>query len=58
MVSNDEHSFSCSSLLIHPESVIAIGQAARACIVARYSWEAHMSHIDRYLPMPATGQAT
>ncbi|PKO89926.1 MAG: sugar transferase [Betaproteobacteria bacterium HGW-Betaproteobacteria-10] len=43
--------------LANPEAAIAIGQAARARVVTRYSWEAHMSHIDRYLPMPATGQA-
>ena len=44
------------SQLAHPETAIHIGQAARARVVARYSWEAHMSHIDRYLPAPTTGR--
>jgi polysaccharide biosynthesis protein PslH len=37
--------------LNNPESAIAVGQAARARVVARYSWEAHMSHIDGNLPI-------
>ena len=37
-------------------AAISIGQAARARVVARYSWEAHMSHIDRYLPSASVGQ--
>lgn len=36
-----------------PETATRIGQAARARVIARYSWEAHMSVIDRYLPQPA-----
>lgn len=36
--------------LAQPKTAIAIGRAARARVVARYSWEAHMGHIDRYLP--------
>ena len=43
--------------LANPETSIAIGQAARSRVVARYSWEAHMNHIDRYLPF-TTGQST
>ncbi len=35
------------------ETATRIGQAARARVIARYSWEAHMSVIDRYLPKPA-----
>lgn len=36
--------------LNNPETATRIGQAARARVIARYSWEAHMSVIDRYLP--------
>ena len=39
--------------LAQPKTAISIGRAARARVVARYSWEAHMSHIDRYLPAPS-----
>lgn len=35
--------------LANPEAAMAIGQAARARVVARYSWDAHMSRIDPYL---------
>lgn len=38
--------------LADPASARAIGQAARARVIARYSWAAHMSSIDRYLPAP------
>lgn len=44
--------------LADPETAITIGHAARARVIARYSWEAHMSHIDRYLPTHDTGQST
>jgi sugar transferase (PEP-CTERM/EpsH1 system associated) len=36
--------------LANPAAAAAIGQAARTRVVARYSWDAHMSSIDRYLP--------
>ncbi|HEX6735226.1 MAG TPA: TIGR03087 family PEP-CTERM/XrtA system glycosyltransferase [Azonexus sp.] len=36
-----------------PAAAAAIGRAARARVIARYSWEAHMSGIDRYLPTKA-----
>lgn len=35
--------------LANPEAALAIGKAARARVVARYSWDAHMSRIDPYL---------
>lgn len=35
--------------LNNPETATAIGQAARARVVARYSWDAHLSGIDPYL---------
>ncbi len=43
--------------LANPDASIAIGHAARARVVERYSWEAHMSQIDRYLPALATGHS-
>ena len=36
-----------------PESATRIGKAARARVMERYSWAAHMSVIDQYLPKPA-----
>jgi glycosyltransferase involved in cell wall biosynthesis len=35
--------------LTDPASAAAIGRAARARVIARYSWEAHMSQIDPYI---------
>ncbi|UCV26654.1 TIGR03087 family PEP-CTERM/XrtA system glycosyltransferase [Ferribacterium limneticum] len=35
--------------LTNPENATTIGQAARARVVARYSWDAHLSGIDPYL---------
>jgi sugar transferase (PEP-CTERM/EpsH1 system associated) len=40
------------ALLQSPESCLAIGKAARARVVERYSWEAHLASIDQYLPKP------
>jgi len=42
--------------LADPETAMTIGHAARTRVVERYSWEAHMSHIDRYLPIATAGQ--
>jgi sugar transferase (PEP-CTERM/EpsH1 system associated) len=44
--------------LANPELAIQIGHAARARVIARYSWEAHMSHIDRYLPTATADQSS
>ena len=38
------------ALLREPARAGAIGAAARAAVVARYSWAAHLSGFDRYLP--------
>jgi sugar transferase (PEP-CTERM/EpsH1 system associated) len=38
-------------LLSRPEIGAAMGVAARDRVVERYSWRAHLSHIDRYLPV-------
>lgn len=42
--------------LRNPAAAAAIGQAARARVIARYSWQAHMSGIDRYLPAPSQAE--
>jgi sugar transferase (PEP-CTERM/EpsH1 system associated) len=41
-------------LLRDRERAATMGAAARACVLAHYSWEAHLSRIDRYLEAPAT----
>ena len=37
------------SLLQSPERAAAMGRAAREQVLARYSWDAHLSKIDRFL---------
>ncbi len=37
-------------LLLHPDRAAKVGAAGRRCVVERYSWEAHLARIDRYLP--------
>jgi sugar transferase (PEP-CTERM/EpsH1 system associated) len=46
---------SIGRLLGDPRSAEAMGNAARSRVLSRYSWEAHLSRIDAYLP--ATGHA-
>jgi len=36
-------------LLQSPEQAAAMGKAARAQVLARYSWDAHLSRIDRFI---------
>ncbi len=43
--------------LADPQAAATIGRAARARVVARYSWDAHMSQIDPYL-FSSPGQST
>ena len=43
-------------LLQSPEQAAAIGKAARAQVLARYSWDAHLSRIDRYIEAEGVGQ--
>ena len=45
----DEHVQQIESLLNSGERRMAMGQAARRQVVARYSWDAHLSIIDRHL---------
>jgi sugar transferase (PEP-CTERM/EpsH1 system associated) len=37
------------ALLARPERALALGAAARECVLGAYSWEAHLSRIDRQL---------
>jgi sugar transferase (PEP-CTERM/EpsH1 system associated) len=43
------------SLLHSPDRAAAMGKAARQQVLARYSWDAHLSSIDRYLERSASG---
>ena len=47
-----EYMAEMSRVLDAPGTAIAIGHAARQRVVERYSWEAHLATIDRYLPSP------
>ena len=38
------------TLLSQPERAARVGAAGRQCVVQRYSWDAHLAGIDRYLP--------
>ncbi len=49
---------SVESLLQDPARAAKMGVAARECVLARYSWEARLSRIDRYLESPDQGQAS
>jgi len=51
-VSPDEYIAELTHVLNAPESASSIGQAARRRVVERYSWDAHLEAIDRYLPSP------
>ena len=45
------------NLLQRPEYALAIGVAGRHCVVEKFSWDAHLSRIDRYLPQADSGRA-
>lgn len=45
------------SLLQSPERTAAMGKAAREQVLARYSWDAHLARIDRYLDKSNIGAA-
>ena len=51
----DDYVRQIGSLLQSPERAKAMGQAAREQVLARYSWDAHLSGIDRYLVEPDIG---
>lgn len=46
---SDEFIREINALLKTPELAVAIGQAGRQWVVKSYSWDAHLSGIDRYL---------
>jgi polysaccharide biosynthesis protein PslH len=48
--SPDEYIASIGRLLESPELARATGLAARQRVLERYSWDAHMNAVDRYLP--------
>ena len=52
----DEYVAQIESLLDAPERASAMGEAARRQVLARYSWAAHLSRIDRYLDSTAGEQ--
>ncbi|MCM8595401.1 TIGR03087 family PEP-CTERM/XrtA system glycosyltransferase [Accumulibacter sp.] len=45
----DEYVAEVGLLLSDRQRAAAIGSAARECVLARYSWNAHLSRIDRHL---------
>jgi len=53
----DDYVHEIESLLGDPERAATIGLAARAQVVARYSWAAHLAGIDRFLDAPALDAA-
>lgn len=46
----EQYSAQIDRLLSTPDEAANIGHKARARVLARYSWEAHLSGIDQYLP--------
>lgn len=50
-----EYVDACQKLLAESDTANAIGQAGRACVVGRFSWDAHLSQVDHYLTASALG---
>ncbi len=50
----DDYLRQIESLLQSPDRAAAMGKAAREQVLARYSWDAHLSSIDRYLDESAS----
>jgi sugar transferase (PEP-CTERM/EpsH1 system associated) len=40
------------NILAAPAQAVAMGHAARQCVLAKYSWEAHLAQIDSHLVQP------
>ncbi|MCL2524236.1 MAG: TIGR03087 family PEP-CTERM/XrtA system glycosyltransferase [Betaproteobacteria bacterium] len=55
--SADEFVAAIAAQLADPAAAAAIGHAARARVVARYSWKAHLRRIDPYLLRRSTTQS-
>jgi len=51
----DDYVREIAALLAAPQRAAEIGQAARAGVLARYSWDAHLARIDAYLDDAAAG---
>ena len=49
-VSTAEYIAELNRVFDAPDTAIAIGHAARQRVVERYSWDAHLAAIDKYLP--------
>ncbi len=56
--STSEFVSAVQTLLSRPETADRIGTAGRACVVRRFSWGAHLSGLDRYLPAGSSNTAT
>ena len=46
------------TLLSQPDTADRVGATGRACVVRRFSWDAHLSGIDRYLPAGSNNTST
>ncbi len=49
--STSEFVLAVQALLSRPDTADRMGAAGRACVVRRFSWDAHLSGVDRYLPV-------
>jgi len=43
-----------SALLVAPDRAHDIGEAARQCVLKRYSWQSHLAGIERHITAGAT----
>jgi sugar transferase (PEP-CTERM/EpsH1 system associated) len=50
----DEYVMAINSLLTDTQRAGEIGANGRQCVLSRYSWDAHLAGIDRYLPVTGT----
>jgi glycosyltransferase involved in cell wall biosynthesis len=46
----DDYVAAIRQLLADPHAAAQIGNNGRMCVLAHYSWDAHLAGIDRYLP--------
>jgi sugar transferase (PEP-CTERM/EpsH1 system associated) len=54
--SAEDYARELTGLLADAQRAAALGRAGRDCVLSRYSWDAHLSGIDRYLAAAATPQ--
>jgi sugar transferase (PEP-CTERM/EpsH1 system associated) len=52
----DDYVQAIRKLLQRPEYALEIGVAGRRCVVQKFSWDAHLSRIDPYLPQADSGR--